>query len=184
MTDYCHNKLTVVGPRAPVDHFVKRATHRDTPSGLQHQLSFAAFVPAEEGYTSEREAWGCKCGAFNDELVQSAYMNSGDKRHATYQFDTTWHPPGPFLQKVSVMYPALTFLLSYGQDSPFSRGRWIIRQGTIDKIVVETDHPNLDDIEDEDERSDVIDTWQFGLMNNHFGWIADAEFMITLENAI
>jgi hypothetical protein len=161
-------------------------------------LQFSAFVPIPNyepgadydqiGYKGERDAWGCKWGAYSERIVENVLMSSS-KRRVTYEFQTAWNPPHKFLEKVSAMYPNIVFLLSYAEENP-TRGRWMIQDGVIDTLIDDRDSPDFHDkdapeyIEDEDDRGAAWEKWEAEYYDSHDEWISDAAFMVTLEKAL
>lgn len=167
MPNHCNNVLTVVGNEDAVAAFVDKA-HGPLPSyppqfGEENKepkisvFSFHRFVPipddvqkneygdggARSGYNVERELWGVKWGAYDEELVRH------EKNYAEYRFTTAWSPPEVFLLKASEQFPTLTFYLSYTEESP-SRGRFVIKNGEVIDAVHDS-YPFDDEFPDYDK---------------------------------
>ena len=149
MPNHCSNVLTVVGNRDMVSAFVDKVHGpgpKYTPQFEGDKLdepkvsvfSFHQLVPipddvqknpygdggARSGFNVERELWGVKWGAYDEELVRH------EDNYAEYRFTTAWSPPEVFLLKASQLFPTLTFYVSYSEESP-SRGRFIIKNGEL-----------------------------------------------------
>lgn len=197
MPNHCINRLTVTGPPGDVAAFVGRAhgpTPRYKLSAWDEErlakrgylqlskrrssiFSFHALVPippdveAQEydpaGHACERELWGVKWGAYDEERLSVA-----DGR-ADYRFTTAWSPPILFLQRVSGSWPTLTFLLSYGEENP-SRGRAAIAAGVVERLA--DDHGNTGipyDEQDDDAYHDAVKAWERLYLESHDAWVAE-----------
>jgi hypothetical protein len=53
-----------------------------------------------------------------------------------YEFDTPWSPPLPLLEKVSALFPALTFTLEFREPNMNFKGWAVARGGVIDEHVI------------------------------------------------
>jgi hypothetical protein len=99
-------------------------------------LSFHKFVPIPKDllnseyypkcYDWEYENWGVSHGAFEPILI----IDTKNPK-LKYEFTTKWGPPIKFLDRVSELYPDLTFDLDYYSWESSFEGRYVVRSGTI-----------------------------------------------------
>lgn len=136
------DKVQGPGPNYPSQGFGRNALpegERMDPKDLPISvLSFHQTVPipedvqcnsygdggAKSGYNVERELWGVKWGAYDEQLVRH------EPTYAKYAFTTAWGPPVEWLQKTSELFPDLTFFVSYSEESP-SRGKMQLKNGEL-----------------------------------------------------
>lgn len=169
MPNHCSNVMTIVGDPDTVSAFVEKVNgpgpnypeqwgdnkgKRKDPADLKVSvLSFHQTVPipeeaqvagySEAGYDAEHSLWGVKWGAYDESLERH------EPNNAKYRFDTAWSPPHVWLLATSIMFPKLTFFLSYSEESP-SRGRMTIRNGemldeTYDSFPFTEQYPEYDE---------------------------------------
>jgi len=133
MADMGDNELQVIGEASLLRRFQEQADERFaplperdpfngqfTPSVLSfHRLLptpvevvARGYAPSGGGYDWQKDNWGVKWGAVDANLLEGP-------DGLCYYFETAWVPPLPFLQAVSELNPALTFLLSF--TPPISR---------------------------------------------------------------
>jgi hypothetical protein len=67
------------------------------------------------------ENWGCKWDASE---TYASDLNS-------YQFNTPWSPPGPWLEALSNAFPEVTFILEYHDEDPSNNGRYEVKAGEL-----------------------------------------------------
>ena len=79
------------------------------------------------GYEWCIKNWGTKWGIVDAELLEE----SGDR--LTYAFITAWSTPTPLVEKMSEMFPKLTFELSYYEASMEFSGKLEVKGGIITK---------------------------------------------------
>jgi hypothetical protein len=130
MPNWCSNTLRVIGPVEDMLKFKEQATGHspwdNTEEREQNILNFHNLVPVppevlsagyeQAGYEWELKNWGCKWGACSATLVDEW------EGHLEYAFETAWSPPIPFLSKLALEWPTLTFLLDYEEMSMGFKG--------------------------------------------------------------
>jgi len=84
--------------------------------------SYSYFPYSSHGYDLEVETWGIKWGAFKHESPKF------EEGCATYWFRCAWEAPRVFLEKVSLLWPDLWFVVNYGGEGPV-RGRFALHDG-------------------------------------------------------
>jgi Api92-like protein with ferredoxin domain len=200
MPNHCNNVLTVVGDEETVDAFVDKVNGPGPKYPVQFEgdkldepkisvFSFHQLVPIPDdvqknqygdggyrsGYNVERELWGVKWGAYDEELVRH------EDNYAEYRFTTAWSPPEVLLLKASELFPSLTFYLSYSEESP-SRGRFVVKNGelvdqTHDSYPFNEERPDYDsamaDGLTEDEYYEQCNAINEKYIRAHTYWVAE-----------
>lgn len=198
MPNYCDNIMTIVGDKESIDKFVNKAnglTQKYPPQFFDIKekedktsvLSFHQLVPipddilvknySDYGYYVELDLWGVKWGAFNESLQEHV------DGKATYKFTTAWCIPHKFLERVSVLFPTLTFYISFSEESP-TRGRVIIKNGEWGEQLFEDTIKNSDGYpkweENKSEEPGYEDAhfalareWREKYLTEHDLWIKD-----------
>ena len=127
MPNWCFNNLRVTGPKRTVARFQNHAL--GLPSAQTPQVDQAPEVfsfqsllpipadllaskPASDRHEWEYQHWGCRGGA-NEAMLVSISQDG-----LTYEFDTAWTPPLPFIEHLSHAWPTLSFELEY--DEPYA----------------------------------------------------------------
>jgi len=145
MPNWCHNKLTVVGPVADVKRFQGQAVGfcpwsepGEEPESVV--LNFHNLVPIPPdvlaagyeaaGHDWEQEHWGCKWGACHAELADAW------DGHLVYTFDTAWAPPLPFLKTLGPQWPMLRFVLTYEELGMSFQGLCKVQGEAVDDHCV------------------------------------------------
>lgn len=209
MPNWCHNKLTVFGSEENVRHFFMAVRGESQQYAISeaelistkgvvperdrkiHDLSFHALVPIPDevmkktydpsGYHAETTLWGVKWGPVRSSVEEENYKD--DVAEVTYRFDTPWGVAHTFFAKASKMYPDLTFVISFAEESP-SRGRIVFQNG-IYKDISEEEHvtryqaemPTQPKDEDDDEEmrkwDEAYDLWHTAYLDTHEGWVAE-----------
>jgi hypothetical protein len=114
MPNWCQNELTVIGPKEDIAAFKIKAAN---DKGV---FVFNQFVPKppeveatpydKVGYNWERENWGVKWGASEENLI------TDKPNQLLYTFNTPWGPPELFLIKLSKQYPLLQFINAWIEE--------------------------------------------------------------------
>jgi hypothetical protein len=178
MPNHCSNNLRITGPPDKVKEFIDGvdkekgifATYMPIPKELQNSVSGSAppgIVRVEEevnGKTEYRdlsaeestaifkkhgacnwfdwcmEAYGTKWGDYN------LYFEDGQD---WFGFDSAWGPPMEGLEKLSIMFPELTFDLEYDEPGMGFAGQNIFKNGSNTEIWYDDNyiHPDLIDEE-------------------------------------
>ena len=85
--------------------------------------------------------WGCKWDA------SETYMAELNE----YHFNTPWSAPGPWLEKLSKVFPQVEFTLEYHDEDPSNNGKYVIQNGEL----LSSEHWSEPYPEDADDESDV-----------------------------
>jgi hypothetical protein len=147
MPNWCENTLVVAGEKKQVQEFKKKAKTKDT------DLSFQQLIPlpkalgntdappkkknktlikqygADNWYDWQVNNWGTKWDV-------EASLNYDDSDMLEYSFLSAWSPPIGFLERVSKLYPALSFRLKYEEGGMGFMGIAVAKEGQVeDKSV-------------------------------------------------
>jgi len=157
MPNWCENKLILTGSNEERERFkeavkgfpaVYPEEQGDNPQEEVEQFfTFNSMVPvpdyvlqagySEAGYEWQSSHWGTKWDVGKDEVV----IVEEDDTHITYHFSTAWSPPLPWVEKVSLFFPSLTFELQYLEEGMFFAGYHIFEQGSLrEEEVIQEDH--------------------------------------------
>lgn len=171
MPNWCENRLTVNGQEQGLDIFTEFAKGEDS------ELTANAFVPypkefvemdriAREYMKEHPDDWaGCPKDGFNQGGYEWCCEFWGTKwdlgecmadrinrNTLIYCFDTAWSPPGPVIEAMGKMFPALSFKLEYWESGCCFQGELVVQNGQT--VLNETrDYYAFDG--DEDEGGDV-----------------------------
>jgi len=144
MPNWCENSLEVAGTKEDIKKFKSQANL---------EAFFESFIPkpsdiflgdinqeAEKKYGDKNwydwniKNWGTKWDASEPELMKET------ERMLIYNFLTAWSPPIEWLEKVTKLYPALRFKLTYNEPGMAFHGRAKAYQGKLyDKLSMEDD---------------------------------------------
>jgi hypothetical protein len=139
MPNWCHNTLDVTGLEEDLARFVEHAKLKDGGEEVQ-PLTFTADAPEPEYGNSDDDGlfpdwyswrvanWGTKwdasfgggawgVGEEGMDLEKSIEAQGVQKAKmaAVYKFDTAWSPPYAWLKTAAEKWPALTFVLRFGE---------------------------------------------------------------------
>lgn len=114
MPNWCYNKVTIDGFRSHLKTFVDQAAANNEEEDLS---LLRAFIPMPEefttiegynngGYEWAHSNWGTKWAESSIDMTGSIFGQTGQ---IVYQFDSPWCPPEKGYQKISEMFPYLTF---------------------------------------------------------------------------
>ena len=108
----------------PVPQYLQARTYggeeEATAAGLEWGPSDSDFC----GYNWESANWGCKWGAAETRLSETA-------DRLIYNFDTPWGPPIPFLVKASKLFPALNFRIEFEEPGMCFAGFAVVQDGEV-----------------------------------------------------
>jgi hypothetical protein len=89
--------------------------------------------------------WGTKWGDFDTRIERSSiyyeikdvkvtfpYEDEHDTEYIRFRFDTAWSPPIKAFERISKLYPALTFILRYTESGAGFKGEATFIDGTVD----------------------------------------------------
>ena len=172
MPNHVRQAMTVIGDPNQVLAFVEAARGKRPPTGdtegfnksdedqPESALEFHALVPLPDeyskvpystsdgspnGYDMEHQTWGTKWGAYDlDE-----FEHDPSSKIATYDFTCAWGPPVLFYEKISLRFPELVIVASYGGEGP-CLGYMVFKNGNMLEAI-EGDYNDAPDTEDEDD---------------------------------
>lgn len=115
MPNWCYNRVVIDGPTITLRVLTGRAAANDsekTNSFLRTLIPIPKEFTTIEGYDSHgydwcHENWGTK---WAESSIEMSGENFGDTGQITYSFDSPWCPPLKGYQKISEMFPELTFI--------------------------------------------------------------------------
>lgn len=86
------------------------------------------------GYEWCIENWGTKWGISHSNLVDES------ENRLTYALDSAWSPPLPVIQKMSEVFPELTFKLKYYESANGFKGTFMAKGGKVIKNEYSEDY--------------------------------------------
>lgn len=115
MPNWCYNSVTIDGFRLDLKELVDKAGKNNPPDD---NSLLRAFIPMPEEYTTIEgynsggyewclNNWGTKWAESSMQMEANVF---GDTGQIIYQFDSPWNPPLTGYQKISEMFPRLTFI--------------------------------------------------------------------------
>jgi hypothetical protein len=115
MPNWCYNRVVIDGPTITLRVLAGRAAANDsekTDSFLQTLIPMPKEFESLEGYNSGGYEWACnnwgtKWAESSIDMTGNRFGNTGQ---IIYQFDSPWNPPEIGYQKISEMFPYLTFI--------------------------------------------------------------------------
>jgi hypothetical protein len=189
MPNYIHINLSIMGKDQRLGEFTRRAKGARKPTGdlptfpdgraninydcaenpptsvfefdrlIPLPESYSQFPYSSHGYNLEVQTWGIKWGAFAHKPPK---FREGC---ATYWFTCAWEAPRIFLEKVSLNWPDLWFVVSYGGEGPI-RGRFALHNGEYIENIADDTGPSFDDMSDE-EWEEQSEAWVNAYQNAH-----------------
>jgi len=130
MPNDCYNQLKINGPLETLIDFRNRAITIEDYDEI-NLLDFENFYPAPENvdwYDWNIKHWGTKWSAYDiDNYIEPE--QEGD--YLSYSFFTAWSPPTGWLQKVSELYPDLTFEMESEESGMDYYGKLTIINGIL-----------------------------------------------------
>lgn len=162
MPNWCENTLTVHGPKGDVKHFKDSLVRGDEGRySLLDQFFPTPDSEKENWYEWCRNNWGTK---WPDHLTLSDDFGGV----LTYLGDTAWAPPIKGYQKVSELFPTLTFILTYSEEGCYFLGGVAIRAGEVLEEI-EGDFPEIEMPDSDEGDTDTEEEW-----NSYYGDFAEA----------
>ncbi len=136
--------------------------------------SYSQFPYSSHGYDLEAETWGIKWGAFNHAPPKF------EEGCATYWFRCAWEAPRFFLEKVSLFWPDLWFVVSYGGEGPV-RGRFALHAGQYLENIADRGYVFDEDIPEEEVEAQYH-AWVEAYRNTHEAYTKHILFTYVLES--
>lgn len=133
MPNWCENTLKVTGKEIELKRFV------DAAKTDELELSFDKLVPMPKELENTKSPgdtpnwWDWRIANWGTKWDLSADSTSVTikRRVAWYSFDTAWGPPTEWLEKVSVLFPKLKFILRYDEPGLCFKGKTIAENGVV-----------------------------------------------------
>lgn len=129
MPNWCANELTVKGPKAEMDKFLKAAEAKagDTENSEATSLSLNKLVPIPKGkednwYDWNIANWGTKWDV-------TAELDRIKPNHSHFSFQSAWAPPLEAFDKISKLFPKLSFELTYDEPGMAFEGDILWKKG-------------------------------------------------------
>jgi hypothetical protein len=187
MTDWYHNRLSVIGKPESIKAFVENAESKDLlwkdgkgPAYLGSVttlLSFHALVPLRNstlegpydpvGILEERRQWGCKWGAFEPDFQM---VEDG---HALYEFHTASRPPVNLLKTCSAAFDVKFYVSYWANVLKGRRGRSIYFHHEIYALVNNVSPLTLGSDEDPQNFQHRQELWLHEYFDNHLEWVKE-----------
>lgn len=115
MPNWCYNEVTIDGFTVHLKNLADKAAANNEKEDLS---LLRAFIPMPEEYTTLEgynnggyewaiNNWGTKWAESSIQMSGNVFGNTGQ---IIYQFDSPWCPPNIGYQKISEMFPNLTFI--------------------------------------------------------------------------
>jgi hypothetical protein len=115
MPNWCYNEVTIDGFTSHLKEFADKAAANNEREDLS---LLRAFIPMPEEFTTMEgynnggyewacNTWGTKWAESSIDMTANRFGNTGQ---VIYQFESPWHPPIIGYDKISKMFPYLTFI--------------------------------------------------------------------------
>jgi hypothetical protein len=149
------NELTVKGPKAELDKFLKAAKAGKTPDANATALSLNKLVPIPKGKEDQWYDWNITNWGTKWDIEAGADRISPS--HAHFGFNSAWAPPIDAFDKISKMFPKLSFELTYDEPGMCFEGDILWKKGERAKESQREDdeytgclcgHPDMDEDEE------------------------------------
>lgn len=108
---------------------------------------------ADDWYNWRCKNWGCKWDAGESGF----YEEDG---YSMVSFTTPWSPPKEFLEKLSKMFPNVTFALQFAEEGDGYVGQMVAEEGAIQGIYHPDDDANTTAINDSIWAEEWITDWK------------------------
>lgn len=158
MPNHCENHTDISGPNADLHNLIGKMNNSDGELLLSNLMPRPEHE-ASNDYDWERTNWGTKWGDY-DHFLDFGDWTEGDDGVDTLSFSymTAWSPfSTAFWEKVSAMFPALTFATTYEEYGMCYAGAVLAKNGLVVEEYTETlpDYPSGDS----SKYLDAYDKW-------------------------
>ncbi len=164
MSNECSNQLVVVGLISDLAHFKRATCIYRSHDDREVELCTDKHIPLldSKGMSREVRALACNCVSNASLEVKDSETGYGCM---DFGFCTPWEPPIGFVCKVSTLFPALEFHLTYMEEGVGFAGKVTYLAGKlINKVHVE--YMESDDYFKEYLARPELDPWKDGLFQN------------------
>jgi len=115
MPNWCYNNLEINGDEKSIRALRERAVEKDEKGNI-NIFSFEKFVPTPPEKLKDGDWYDWRCANWGTKWnTDEPSFGSDENRYdyLAYNFDTAWSPPVEFIEKLSGMYPSLTFKMTF-----------------------------------------------------------------------
>lgn len=179
MPNWCYNQVTIDGSLLDMELFTRRAMENDPEkkySLLQAFIPMPKEYESLEGYNSGGyewciSNWGTKWAESNQEGDAN---NFGDTGQVIYSFDSPWCPPLKGYEKISEMFPELTFIHYWDEPGMAFCGIRVTKAGEeiMMEEIFDSNYP-LQSFDDEPGENKYYEEME-SIRDRLFSWANDA----------
>jgi hypothetical protein len=179
MPNWCYNKVVIDGPTIALKAIADKGSANDpnkTNSFLQSLIPMPKEYESLEGYNSGGyewciNNWGTK---WAESSIEMSGENFGDTGQITYQFDSAWNPPLEGYDKISQMFPELTFIHFWDEPGMAFCGIRVTKDGEeiMMEEIFDSNYP-LMSFEDENGEDQYYEEME-SIRDRLFSWANDA----------
>jgi hypothetical protein len=153
MPNHCDNTLVITGPDVDIRRFIHiTKCDKEEPYVISQHMPIPNEFKDDGWYAWCCDNWGTKWGDYSTQLFD-------EPNEAIFHYQTAWGPySNQFLQKISIPFPTLTFLMQYEERSMEFMGVSVVRNGEIlfAEGIGEVDLPEYNE-DDEDAYYEACD---------------------------
>ena len=154
MPNHCDNTLVITGPDIDIRRFIHiTKCDEKEPYVIAQHMPIPDDFKGDGWYTWCVNNWGTKWGDYETHLFKE------EPDEAIFHYQTAWGPySDEFLQKISIPFPTLTFLMQYEERGCCFLGVSVVRDGKI--LYSNCIEPELPEYNEDDEEAfyDASDT--------------------------
>jgi len=179
MPNWCYNRVVIDGPTITLRVLAGRAAANDpekTDSFLRTLIPMPKEFESLEGYNSGGyewaiNNWGTK---WAESSVEMSGENFGDTGQITYSFDSPWNPPLEGYNKISEMFPELTFIHYWDEPGMAFCGIRVTKNGEeiMMEEIFDSNYP-LMSFDDENGENQYYEEME-SIRDRLFSWANDA----------
>lgn len=179
MPNWCYNRVVIDGPTITLGVLANRAAANDpekTDSFLRTLIPMPKEFESLEGYNSGGyewciNNWGTK---WAESSIEMSGDNLGDTGQITYSFDSPWNPPLEGYEKISEMFPELTFIHYWDEPGMAFCGIRVTKNGEeiMMEEIFDSNYP-LMGFESEDGEDKYYEEME-SIRDRLFSWANDA----------
>ena len=144
MPNHCDNTLVITGPDVDIRRFIHiTKCDEKEPYVISQHMPIPDNFKGDGWYTWCCTNWGTKWGDYETQLFREV-------DEAIFHYQTAWSPfSDEFLQKISIPFPTLTFLMQYEERGCCFLGVSVVRDGKI--LYANCIEPEVPEYNEDDE---------------------------------